>query len=90
MNNQRRKNIKAIIDKIENQLRALCEELQQDIEVLMDEEQCAFDNIPENLQGADRYISMEEAVDNLVSAYNFFDDEMDLSQLTTYLEDAMK
>lgn len=44
------------------------------IEEARDEEQECLDNMPENLFGSERYSKMEEAVDNLNSALDYFDE----------------
>lgn len=43
----------------------------------MDEEQEAYDNLPENLQGSERGEAMSEAADNLDSAYNSMDEVLE-------------
>ena len=60
MNKARRKALGEIYDA----LALLAERLEE----LFDEENEAFSNIPENLQGSDRYQSAEEAVSNLEEA----------------------
>ena len=57
MNNKRR----AVIDRAIAHLQA-AQELVSDV---LDEEQEALDNIPENLEGTDRYEKIENAVDSL-------------------------
>lgn len=64
MNKDRRKRLRQVID----QGNALLE----DLRAIQEEEQDALDNIPESLQGTDRYADMEtaaelqeEAADNL-------------------------
>ena len=74
MNNTRRKQIQVIIDKLLA--------IREDLDLIRDEEQEAFDNTPENLYGSERYERAEEAVDNLDEAYDAFDDIID------YLEEA--
>lgn len=61
MNNIRRKAIQEIMDKLED--------LKSDIESLKDEEQEAFDNLPEGIQASERGEAMESAVYNLDEAY---------------------
>lgn len=70
MNNERRKRIVNAIYKIE--------ELIQNI---LDEEQEAYDNMPENLQGSERGIISEEAQENLDSAIDA------LEEAISYLEE---
>ena len=60
MNNQRREKLR----KAEQALNAASEY----IEDVLDEEQDSLDNIPENLQGSNRYEQMEIAVDKLNEA----------------------
>lgn len=54
MNNNQRKELQKIVDKIED--------LRIEVEYIRDEEQDKIDNMPENLQGSERYYSMEEVV----------------------------
>ena len=76
MNAPRRKSIQEVIDQLE--------ELKSTIETLMDEEQEAYENLPENLQGSERGEAMSEAADNLDSAYNSMDEV--LEYLTAAIE----
>jgi len=57
MNNTRRKAIQVLIDKLE--------EIKGEIEAMQQEEQDYIDNVPENLQGGERYSQAEEAVSNI-------------------------
>lgn len=65
MNNTRRKQIQVIIDKLVA--------LQEDLERIQDEEQEAFDNIPESLWETERYEMNEEAIENLDTAKDSLD-----------------
>lgn len=69
MNNTRRKQIQEIIDKLE--------ELKSDVEMLKDEEQEAFDNLPEGIQASERGEAMETAAYNLEEAYDYMDSVID-------------
>jgi ABC-type transporter Mla subunit MlaD len=60
MNKQRRKQLDAIIAKIQ--------ELSSDLECIMDEEQEYLESIPENLQSSERYEKAETACDSLQCA----------------------
>ena len=60
MNKVRRKNLQAIIDRLE--------ELKGSLEDLQAEEEAYRDNIPENMQESERYEKADEACDNLSSA----------------------
>lgn len=73
MNNQRRKVINELFDKVCD-VRSQLEEIQMTLSDIRDEEQEAMDCIPENLQGSERYEQAEEAVDNLDNAVYGLDD----------------
>lgn len=74
MNNARRKRICKIADALN--------ELKSQIDELHEEEQEAFGNIPESLQGTKRYEIAENAVDMLESA------SLRVENAITFLEDA--
>ena len=76
MNKARRKSLQEILDKVD--------ELRSMLETLKDEEEEYRDNIPENLWGSERYEKADEAVDNLDSALDSFD------EITEYIETAME
>lgn len=60
MNNKRRKEISKIVSTLED--------VRDRLSDIVDEEQCAFDNMPESLQGSDRGSESEEAIDCLNDA----------------------
>lgn len=60
MNKIRRKNLQSIIDQLE--------ELKSSLEGLQAEEEEHRDNIPENMQGSERYEKADEASGNLSGA----------------------
>lgn len=86
MNKKRRQCIDAVIWKI-HKLQDVIEELQQDIEDIAADEQDYLDNIPENLQGSERYEVGENAVESLEAAINWLED-IKTSELEELLEDA--
>jgi hypothetical protein len=86
MNNTRRKEIGKIISRAEA-LRDELENIMMDIEVIRDEEEEYIDNVPENLQGTERYEMAEEALSNLESALEWFE-EFDFEDMLSYLEEA--
>lgn len=65
MNNQRRKALEKIQDKLRD--------IYADIEMYRDEEQDAFDNLPESIQYSERGEKMEEAISQLDEAYDAID-----------------
>ncbi len=66
MNNSRRKDLRGIIDQIE--------ELKGLLEDLMCEEEEFRDNIPENLQGSERYEKSDAACNDMQDALIYLDD----------------
>lgn len=74
MNKSRRSRIDEIIQKIED--------LTYDIDVLRDEEEESYENLPESIQYSDRGEAMSEAIDNLESAIS------SLEEATEYLNEA--
>lgn len=65
MNKDRRERLRVIIEKIGD--------LKGEIEELKDEEQGAFDNMPEGFQEAERGLAMEAAVEMMDDAMNDID-----------------
>lgn len=69
MNKQRRKAIEKISDKLE--------ELQAELQMLKDEEEEAYDNLPESLQDGEKGEAMQEAIEYLDNADSFIEDAKD-------------
>jgi hypothetical protein len=74
MNNERRKAIAAIADQLS--------ELRETIELIRDDEQEAYDNLPESLQYSERGERMQTAIDALTNAAS------ELEYVTSYLSEA--
>lgn len=74
MNAKRRKEIGKILNKINERIMATVDEIQTDIDNIRTEELEVVENIPENLQGTERYEMAEQAVDYLNDAYDAFED----------------
>lgn len=66
MNNQRRKEIEAVLNELAD--------LRSRVETLQNEEQDAFDNMPEGLQQSERGQASENAANALDYALSAFDD----------------
>lgn len=66
MNKARRKNIQDVVDQLE--------ELKSALEGIQSEEEEYRDNIPENLQGSERYEKADEACDALGEAVDGLED----------------
>ena len=69
MNNTRRSRIDEIIRKIED--------LAYDIDLLREEEDTAYNNLPESIQFSDRGETMSDAVSNLEDAITSLEDATD-------------
>lgn len=74
------KNRRAAIEKISSQIA----DLKYELEILMEEEEEYRDNIPENLQGSERYeladsacYSLGEAIDSLDSAIDSIEEAVE-------------
>lgn len=65
MNKTRRKSIQRIIDQLST--------LKEDIDILREEEQEAYDNLPESLQESERGEAMSSAIYNLEDAMEDID-----------------
>ena len=74
MNNQRRVRVDDVIEKLRN--------IQSEIGDILSEEEEYRDNIPENLQGSEKYENAENNCDNLQNAI----DQVD--EVISYLEEA--
>lgn len=64
MNRVRRKSLKDILGKMD-ELSAMLENVKDAIQTVLDEEQEAYDNLPEGLQEAERGQQMQEYIDAL-------------------------
>lgn len=69
MNNKRRKEISKIVSTLEDVRDRLSE--------VVDEEQSAFDNMPESIQGSDRGCESEEAIGYLSDALDSVESALD-------------
>lgn len=66
MNKQRKQKIKEVRQQIES--------CKNDLQIILDEEQDYFDNMPENLQGSIRGSDSEDAIDTLESCIDELDE----------------
>lgn len=86
MNAARRKQIAEAIADLEKLTGAL-EDVKNLIESIRDDEQEAFDAMPESLQSSERGEASQEAINNLEEAVSAFD-SFDVEQIVTQLSDA--
>lgn len=66
MNKQRREKIREVRNEIES--------CKNKLQIILDEEQDYFDNMPENLQGSMRGSSSEDAIDTLTECIDELDE----------------
>lgn len=69
MNNKRRKEISKVVDTLT--------EISQTLSILAEEENEAFDNLPESLQESSRGDDMQEWIDRLEGAQEAIDEVID-------------
>lgn len=88
MNKARRRDIAKLVERIQS-LQSDMELLLEDLEAVRDEENEAFENIPENMQYSERYEKAEMAVENLDSAFDAFEEAKDsMDEIMSWLEEA--
>lgn len=73
MNKLRRKELSRIIEKLER-LEALRLEIKDELETVLEEEQEAFDNLPESLQESERGQQMQEYIEAMDGALDALDE----------------
>lgn len=90
MNKTRRQAIDKIKQRIAEEIPTdIISSILEDIEAIKDEEQESLDNMPENLQGSERYEASEAAVDSLDEAYSALEELNDnIQNALDYLDDA--
>jgi ElaB/YqjD/DUF883 family membrane-anchored ribosome-binding protein len=88
MNNERRARLRKLCASIE-ELTGLISEASQEAEAIRDEEQEAFDNMPESLQQGDRGQASEAAISQLDDAVSDLDSMGEsVGDITSKLEEA--
>lgn len=96
MNKQRRKDIymntRKLLFIIQNNKfdKSILKRILMDIEHLQNEEEDYRDNIPENMQGGDRYERADEACDNMSYACDYINEAMDSDDWADYLKKAIE
>lgn len=85
MNAQRRKDLKAVVKKLEA-LDELRQEVKEMLEAVRDEEAEALSNMPEGLQESERGQRMQEYIDTMDSALDDLD-MMDVESIWDQLND---
>lgn len=91
MNNDRRKELRNLANKLksntnQNDLEFIAS-IKNELESILCEEESYMDNIPENLQGGYRYQMAEDACDNIESAIDALN-ENELNEAIDYIYNA--
>ena len=85
MNRVRRKSLKDVLGKMD-ELSAVLENVKDAIQAVLDEEQEAYDNLPEGLQEAERGQQMQEYIEALEGAVDSLGD-LDVEDLYSTIEE---
>jgi len=97
MNKQRRKELSSLCDRVEalksriEELKTLRDDLVSDIESVRNDEQGAYDNLPESLQQGEQGQDMEAAISSMeeaTGALEGIDLDIDLDDVVRSLDDA--
>lgn len=88
MNNARRKELNKAIE-ILNTFSEKIYDAKDIVETCKDEEEEYRDNMPENLQGSEKYSLADEACDNLEQAYEYLEEmEEKVNEIISSIENA--
>lgn len=87
MNAERRKRINAIKNQIEPLVSQLGVDIREELEAIRDEEQEAYDNLPEQFQEGEKGEAMQEAIERLEEVIGMLEDP--LPKYAELLEDAV-
>ena len=104
MNKIRRREISLIICQLDNLLELLYSEginevilkldnIKNNIQIVLDDEEYYFNNIPENLQNGSRYDASEDAINNLEDSIEYLDNINNgccLEEIQEYINNAIK
>ena len=85
MNKARRKELAQIVAKLEA-LEALHLEIKDELQAVIEEEQEAFDNLPEGFQESERGEQMQEYIDAMESALDDLE-QLDIDEVRDQLTD---
>ena len=86
MNNDRRKALRKVAEEFKELIGKLAD-CRMELETLRDEEQECLDNMPENLQGSDRYQAAEDAISAMDDAISTIED-FEVSDVEDNIENA--
>jgi len=87
MNADRRKRIEKLTVEVREKLAGLIDDIRNEAESIKDEEQEAFDNLPESLQSGEKGDAMQESISRLEDAVSSIE-SIYLDEIASALEDA--
>ena len=87
MNADRRKRIEELTVEVREKLAGLIDDIRNEAESIKDEEQEAFDNLPESLQSGEKGDAMQESISRLEDAVSSIE-SIYLDEIASALEDA--
>ena len=88
MNNNRRKCLEDIKERIEAAMSQLACDLKEELESILNEEQDYYDNMPECFQNSERGEASQQAIDNIQSAIDELE-MLDAEAITGYIDSAI-
>ena len=78
MNNKRRAEVKRIMQKLKDDVYSLLDKAREELEIVRDDEQEAYDNLPESLQYSDKGEDMERCIEALDEMMDYLEYSCDL------------
>lgn len=88
MNKVRRDSLRVLLSKLD-ELSPILDEAKEILQGVIDEEQDAFDNMPEGIQASDRGQKLQENVDDMQEVMDALD-ELDLQDLYSSIEEVIE
>lgn len=89
MNNVKRRELSKIAERL-SAAKDVLGDIKSDLEYVLSEEEDTLDNM-ERFSGTERYIAMEEAVDNMSDAVNSLEEAMDeIDSAVEFIDNAQK
>lgn len=89
MNNNRRKRLEHIKERIESLMSELTCDLKEELELILSEEQDCYDNMPESLQNGERGEASQQAIDGIQQAIDELE-MLDVETITSNIETAIE
>lgn len=78
MNNKRRAEVKRIMQKLKDDVYSLLDKAREELEIVRDDEQEAYDNLPDSLQYSEKGNDMERCIEALDEIIDYLEYNYDL------------